>query len=334
MESETKQRGTVAENLAEVLIAALGVFDEGIAVLDSEARVLIWNPAAAAISGYLSADMLSRPLPKEAYEIDVHHLEANRAEAERSYAELTLMERRTPGRPAGDTDRIERPLLVHIRHRQGHSLPAMLRRTALRDELGKRFGTLLRFHPVEEIDTLPHGEGSGCDDDMQKNLEGSQAALEDRLDEAMREWKFGEVPFGVLWIAVDQAALLRKTHGRDASEAMLRIMEQMLLHGLRPTEMLGRWGTNEYLVLSHERTPEMLEGHAQHLAELARKADFRWWGDRVPLTISVGAAQSEQNQTLARLLQRAQAAIENSQRSGGNQVTKARADEASEVGGQ
>jgi GGDEF domain-containing protein len=91
--------------------------------------------------------------------------------------------------------------------------------------------------------------------------------MENRLDEAWREWINSAVPFGLLWINVDQAAMLRKTHGRDASEAMLAIVERTLLHGLRPTEILGRWGTHEFLVLCHERTPEMLEAHAHHSAD-------------------------------------------------------------------
>jgi PAS domain S-box-containing protein len=49
----------------ELLEAALGELEEGIAVLDSQSRVRFWNPAAAEISGYLSADLLSRSLPED-----------------------------------------------------------------------------------------------------------------------------------------------------------------------------------------------------------------------------------------------------------------------------
>jgi hypothetical protein len=49
----------------------------------------------------------------------------------------------------------------------------------------------------------------------------------------------------------------------------------------------------------------MLAAHAQALAGLARTADFRWWGDRVSLTVSIGAAQADSSETLANLLERA-----------------------------
>ena len=104
---------------------------------------------------------------------------------------------------------------------------------------------------------------------------------------------------------------------------MVEKVERTLMHGLRPTEQIGRWGEDEFLVLSHERTAEMLAAHAQVLAGLARTADFRWWGDRVSLTVSIGAAQADQNETLAQLLERAQAAMLASVHAGGNHITLA-----------
>jgi GGDEF domain-containing protein len=69
----------------------------------------------------------------------------------------------------------------------------------------------------------------------------------------------------------------------------------------------------------------MLHAHARVLVGLARTADFKWWGDRVSLTVSIGAAQVREtrNETLAQLLDRAQRAMETSMRAGGNCATYA-----------
>jgi diguanylate cyclase (GGDEF)-like protein/PAS domain S-box-containing protein len=294
----------------EILEAALEALGEGIVVLDGESKVLVWNHAATAISGHPSADLIGRKLPVNFYQIDPNHHGPVEATSERSESG------------------VEHPVLVNLRHKQGHSLPAMLHRTPLRDELGKRFGTLLRFHPMEDIDSLPHGE-SDAENPSDNRLEQSQSGVEDRLDDAFREWKANAVPFGVMWVTVDQAAMLRKTHGRDASEAMLSIVERTLLHGLRPTQILGRWGVNEFLVICHERSAEMLENHARYLAGLARTADFRWWGDRVSLTVSVGVGQAENSESLSCLLLRAQNAMQQSIYAGGNHVTNSVAREIS-----
>jgi len=308
----TEETGTEEETgmLPELLGRALGALEEGIAVLDGQSHVVFWNPAAEAVTGRTGAELLARPLPIGFYQMSTQ-------DSGHPVAQLPdLGSGQEPGW-------VDRPALVHLRHSQGHALPAMLRRTPLRDALGKRIGTLLRFHPVEEVDALPRG-GTAEDGSLDKHVERSQADMENRLDEAWQEWTANQVPFGVLWISIDQAVMLRKTHGRDASEAMLAIVERTLLHALRPTEILGRWGTNEFLVLCHERTAEMLLLHARHVVGLARTADFRWWGDRVSLTVSVGAAQAgpvpRQDEKLGGLLKRAQRAMQASESAGGNEV--------------
>jgi diguanylate cyclase (GGDEF)-like protein len=187
------------------------------------------------------------------------------------------------------------------------------------DAEGRTTGFALLFFAVEEVDALPHGE-TGED----VGIERSQADMEDRLDASYHQWRTNHMPLGLLWIMVDQAASLRKTHGRDACESMLRVVEQTLLRQMNPMEILGRWGNDEYLVLSHERTAELLLEHARRLVGQARTADFRWWGDRVGLTVSVGASHAVEGDTLPALLNRARQAMLASVYEGGNHVTEAR----------
>jgi diguanylate cyclase (GGDEF)-like protein len=151
----------------------------------------------------------------------------------------------------------------------------------------------------------------------------NQAELEERLEAEYEDFVRGETPLGVLWITVDQAHEMRGTHGARACEAMFEKVERTLANGLKPAEEMGQWGDDEFLVLSHERTAESLAAHAQTLAGLARTTDFRWWGDRVSLTVSIGAAQAEQGESLAQLLERAQAAMLSSVHLGGNHITPA-----------
>jgi diguanylate cyclase (GGDEF)-like protein len=223
------------------------------------------------------------------------------------------------------------PALVTLRHRLGHVLPATLRHMPLRDGDGVRLGAALLFHAVEEADTLPHGEGAEG-----VGVERGQAEMEERLERAQHQWVTNRVPFGLLWARVDQAAGLRKTHGKGACESMLRIMEQTLTRGLGPTGVLGRWGDDEFLVVSPERTEEMLMEHAQRLAGLARTAEFRWWGDRVSLTLSMGAAHVGQaeggsGESLSSLLERTRQAMQVSNYAGGNHVTRAKGGECSQL---
>jgi diguanylate cyclase (GGDEF)-like protein len=146
----------------------------------------------------------------------------------------------------------------------------------------------------------------------------SRAEFTERLENEYERFVRERVPLAVLWITVDQARELRKTHGARACETMLETVERTLANGLAPGEQLGRWSDDEFLVFSHEKSAKAIDAHAQMLARLAGAADFRWWGDRISLTVSVGASMAEPGETLADFLERAQTAMQNSTQSSGN----------------
>ncbi len=282
----------------ELLEAALDSLPEGIALMDADGRVAFWNRSAEAITGQASSDLVSRPV---SVLLELLRIAQRPAEQEPCL-----------GVAAGSG------ALVHLRHKLGHDVPTMMRALVLRDGLGGRIGRAAIFHPAESLDALPHGD---CSEGSL--VETDRAKLEERLEAVFEDFRQGGETFGVLWITVDQAHDLRKTHGAGACDAMLEKMEQAIANGLRPTDEMGRWGDDEYLILSHERTPEMLASHAQLLAGLARTADFRWWGDRVSLTVSIGAAQAERDGSLTGLLEKAKAAMSSSFHAGGNHITSA-----------
>ncbi len=283
----------------ELLEAALSIFPEGIGLLDKSGQVVFWNPAAEAITGYAGMDLLSRPVPEP--------LEP-----------LLLACTKPADQKGGERVQACHGALVRFTHKLNHPVPVIARVDVLRDEMGGRIGLSVVFHPAESLDALPHGECSES-----SAVEADQTEFQDRLAAIFEDFQQGGESFGVLWITVDQAHDLRKTHGAGACDAMLEEMEHTLASGLRPAEEMGRWGDDEYLILSHERTPEMLTAHAEALAGLAQTADFRWWGDRVPLTVSIGAAQADRNGSLVELLERAKAAMFSSFHAGGNQITSA-----------
>jgi len=285
---------------AELFEATLDSLKEGIALTGQDGLLAFWNAAAEAITGHPRSELLGLPV-REALE------------------SLVVGGARQWTRQTDAAPHSERGWQLQVRHRLGHDLPAMARVLVLRDGLGGRIGSAVVFHSAESADALPHGD---CGESP--GVQASQADLEDRLETEFEDIARGHQPFGLLWITVDQSHDLRKTHGTRACEAMLEKVERAMANGLRPGEQVGRWGEDEFLVISHERTPEMLAEHAQVLAGLARTADFRWWGDRISLTVSIGAAQAGNSGTLKELLERAQAAMLESIHAGGNHVTHAR----------
>jgi diguanylate cyclase (GGDEF)-like protein/PAS domain S-box-containing protein len=284
-------------NRAELLESALDGLPDGIALMGDGDEVVFWNQAAEEITGHAAMELLKKPLPAD-------------------------LEGLTSWRPEdmqpGWSPNASRGSLVTIRHKWGQELRAIVRPLVLRNELGERTGTAIVFHLVEKLNALPHGLTNTTEDAVE-----NQKDFEERLREEFEVCTHGGGPLGVLWVIVDQAHELRKTHGAGACEAMMEKVRMALAHALRPDEEMGRWGEDEFLVVSHEHSQKALEARGRTLVGISRTADFRWWGDRVSLTVSMGAAQARENETLVQLLERAQAALVSSVHEGGNKVTSA-----------
>lgn len=286
---------------AELLEAALDSRSDGIALLSAQNEVVFWNRAAEAITGNSGMEILFKPSP--------------------AALEQLLNPAIEPESEAPSVHRV-RGTVVEAQHKLGHTVQVIAQRAVLRDALGERIGIAVFFHPAQSLDALPHGETG---EDEGEELEASQAELEERLASDYDDTVQGGPPLGVVWISVDQAQELRRTHGVAACHAMFEKLRHAVAQGLRPGEQIGRWGEEEFLVVAHERSAEMLAKHAQTLAGLARTADFRWWGDRVSITVSIGAAQAAgaTDEDLAQLLERAREAMKASNQAGGNRATLA-----------
>jgi GGDEF domain-containing protein len=289
-----KTMGACMADRAELVEAALEVYREGLAVLDEEERVVFWNRAAETITGYPVARVLGKMLPGP--------LEA-----------LSQC-------PVADADVrfAHRGPLVHAQHLRGFDLPLATRRIVLRDGLGERIGSAAVFHCLEQSAALAQpGEG-----DVAEPTEG-QTDLRERLEEEYERWRDGGERLAILWIKADQGLELRRTHGARAWEAMLDAVERTLANALLSGEELGSWSGDEFVLVTRPGPDDILAKRAQALAGLARTTDFRWWGDRISITVSVGGAAVQDGEPLPELLKRARQAMEDSAYSGGNHVTVA-----------
>jgi diguanylate cyclase (GGDEF)-like protein/PAS domain S-box-containing protein len=285
----------------ELLEAALDSLQEGLGLLGGEGEVMFWNQAAQGVTGYPAAELLGQPIPEGLGALF----------AAGSGIELPLALSALP-----ESHRA----VAQVMHKLGHFVPVIAHMRVVNNGLEERIGAAVLFHPVESQDALPQGETSEG-----LGAEGARADLLERLQIEFDDFSRGGAPLGILRISVDQAQELRKTHGAAASHAMLEKVYYALAHGLRPGEEIGYWGNDGFLVIAHERSTEMLAAHAQTLAGLARTADFRWWGDRISLTASIGAVQAGDDpaESLTLMMRRAREAMETSIREGGNRATTA-----------
>jgi diguanylate cyclase (GGDEF)-like protein len=99
------------------------------------------------------------------------------------------------------------------------------------------------------------------------------------------------------------------------------VIGQTLENNLRPTDFLGRWQGHQFLAVLTECNGSEVAQAAERLRRMVAGSKIAWWGDRLPVTLSVGATAVSFGDTEAPMVLRAESALRHSVNNGGNKVT-------------
>lgn len=126
-------------------------------------------------------------------------------------------------------------------------------------------------------------------------------------------------PFSILYIDADHFKSVNDRLGHDAGDRALRLLAREIQDGLRPTDVCGRFGGEEFVAL----LPGTDAQDAARVAERLRKRveDVRHFD--VPLTISIGVAQHMPGEQIDRVIRHADTALLDAKGGGRNRVVVA-----------
>lgn len=123
-------------------------------------------------------------------------------------------------------------------------------------------------------------------------------------------------PFSVLYIDADHFKAVNDRFGHEAGDRALQLIAQHIQHSMRPCDVGGRLGGEEFVVL----LPGADQRDAARVAERLRRRIEDWRQFEVALTISVGVAQHVRGEPIERVIRRADAALLDAKGSGRNRV--------------
>jgi diguanylate cyclase (GGDEF)-like protein len=142
--------------------------------------------------------------------------------------------------------------------------------------------------------------------------------LIERMDQALRGASEGRA-FAVLMFDLDGFKRVNDTRGHAEGDALLREIAAALLRGVRPGDLVCRYGGDEFVVLLWRARRAEAEARGAELAELVREVGCRF--DReLPVTASVGVSIARPGDTTLELLRRADERAYGAKRAGGDRV--------------
>ncbi len=140
--------------------------------------------------------------------------------------------------------------------------------------------------------------------------------LETRLSHGLAYYRRYGTPVSVILFDLDNFKTFNDTYGHVAGDGVLKTVAEVVQRELRPTDAFGRWGGEEFLVITAHTDARHATLLAERLCELTGATEYGEQG----VTASFGVAMHRGDANLESLIGRADAALYRAKTSGRNRV--------------
>ncbi len=277
-------------------------------VVARDGKILFWNDGAERITGYLRQDVIGR-----IYEENFLG-ELDGVESEQGGVRCPIFVASLDGKHVQTQ--------VSLRHKSGHRVPVQLWAFPVRNSQGVIVGGAKTFQEDVAVADWNRRQTKlasyGCIDEASGVL--SHGLIHAHIREQLAMFAEHPVPFSILCMEIDNLEKIQSRDGPAAIASVLRVIGQTLENNLRPTDFLGRWQGHQFLAVLTECNGSEVAFAAERLKRMVAGSRIAWWGDRLPVTLSVGGTVVSLGDTEESMVLRAESALKQSADRGGNRV--------------
>ena len=126
--------------------------------------------------------------------------------------------------------------------------------------------------------------------------------------------------YAIVLLHVDDFQKLNERHGKKYAEKALVTISSTLSHHLRDTDLIGRYGDEEFIFILSDINQSNAEAVAKRCHQAIQKAKYNIGRKRYSLSVSLGVASSVADASSHQVLQQADEALFSAKNQGGNQV--------------
>ena len=145
--------------------------------------------------------------------------------------------------------------------------------------------------------------------------------METQLREHLITFAEHKVPFGILLVQIDHLDEFRSSRGPGVVPTILRIIAQSVEKCVRPTDLVGCWGENQFIAILLQCRESDVALVGERVRRIIGQSEIEWWGDKFSVTSPVGGAGCRAADNVELLIARAVASLKDSFEKGGNCVT-------------
>jgi diguanylate cyclase (GGDEF)-like protein/PAS domain S-box-containing protein len=287
----------------------LDTMHDGVYIVNRDRKITFWNQSAQEVSGYTAGEVVGR----NCFDNLLGHVD----ESGQPMC--------TTGCPLSQViaDGQQRRIEAYLRHSSGHRVPVSIRALPLRNREGRIVGAVEVFSR-----NLDREQTERRWKDLEKlafrdSLTGlpNRRIMEMKVEHALQEHRRLGRFYGLLEFDLDRFKQVNDVHGHAVGDALLKAVAQTLANRLRPPDIVGRWGGEEFLVLMPEMNPTELGDLAERCRLLIAHSSVAVDTERIAVTASIGATVLNHTDDLESVIRRVDELMYQSKRGGGDRTT-------------
>jgi diguanylate cyclase (GGDEF)-like protein len=148
----------------------------------------------------------------------------------------------------------------------------------------------------------------------------NRRAISIRLDQVMAQTARGSKSFCIILLDIDHFKQVNDKYGHDVGDQVLKHSVEKLQNCIRESDELGRWGGEEFLILTPETELKEAESLAQRLCVELASTSLVYQHDRISVTASFGVTRYLNDESLGACLRRSDEALYSAKARGRNCV--------------
>ncbi len=148
----------------------------------------------------------------------------------------------------------------------------------------------------------------------------NRRTLTERLEQERSRAERTKAPLSVAMMDLDHFKVVNDTHGHGVGDEVLRMFAATIQSAMRDTDVFGRYGGEEFLLILTATAPGEAGPALERLRAGIESAD---WGSVKPglsVTVSMGVAGLRKDESPGQLLHRADTALYDAKRAGRNRI--------------
>jgi diguanylate cyclase (GGDEF)-like protein/PAS domain S-box-containing protein len=282
---------------------------DAIICVNKDRKIVFWNKAAEAATGIEAGETLGKPC----YEDLPLFFDSEGASLCKTNCPLELTLK----------DGAIRSLDVYLQHRDGFRVPAALRIVPIFKEDGNVAGAVEAITRTAPKITVPL---TTVELEKMALLDAdtgiaAKSYLDMILNVRLEEYQKLNLPFGVLFVDIDNFNKTLEKYGRFNGAKILRMVARTLHKNVRYFDIVGRWSTEEFLVILLNIDESRLDIVANKLRLLIAESYITTETGMLNATVSMGASLVQRYDTVEALVKRTEQLMMHSKWLGKNRVS-------------